>query len=555
MTAPIAAQAEDPGAVLRRYLQARMQGDLESAARLWDRRDEKRAGAMGIRFSDIEASYDDYWMRSADERGARAAAQTVSVQDSVTGEGHAYFTVALESPEPALRDTLRYFLQQSGDTWHVSLPYLHATRGWTRREGRFVRLRSKRLVDVSTAGLYAMDAAIEKALEQLHAPPSALLRLERIKLDYYLCDSADDVRALVGSTRRAGYLPAGQRIVTRARSNMNAVARALVHLAMRQTPLRFAPLFEEGLATALGGSASASALASLRRARNLAFADPEVLALPLESVALDAKNAVPMASVWCSTLLSRLSFEELGELLRSTGGTTSQVEALETDALLRALRQATGVGRREMLRSVQAHLGDMEFAMQPGCEQWPAEIRGLNALMQWRDSDNGWALMGYVVDDSYLFTVAAHVPGPPVWMRDLVDSLQAEYTDNALEWVPPAQGANPILEGDPPVIVMVVRAKLEEDVEVYESELFAEHFLQRNYKNDLFGLFVSPDDARLYDYSQDKLIAEFSARSETGSDLVFYDEAKQRICFRFPLALIPRQLTAYYVDVQRYSGE
>lgn len=549
------AAAEGPGTVLRRYLQARMHGDLETAEALWDRRDARRAGAMGIRFSDIEASYDDYWMLSTDERSARAALQSVSVQDSVLGDGHAYFTIVLESSQPAARDTLRYFLQQRGDSWNVSLPYLHATRGWTRREGRFVRLRAKRLVHVSSAGLDAMDVAIEKALQQLHAPQSALLRLERIKLEYYLCDTDDDVRALVGSSRRAGYLPAGQRIVTRRRSNTNAVARALVHLALRQSPLHFAPLFEEGLATALGGTADVSARVYLRRARNLAVRNAEALALPLESPALDAKNAVPMASLLCSALLSQLSYEELGTLLRSCGGTTRQVEALDVESLRRALGRATGMGRREMLGSVQEHLDGLEFALQPGCKQWPAETRGLDSILQWRDPLADWSLMAYVLDDEYVFTVAAYVAGPPEWMRDLVDSLTAAHAEDAYEWVPPAQGANPKLEGDPPEITMLVRAKVEEDVEPYESALFAEHFLVHNYKNELFGMFVSADDVRLYDYSQDKLVAEFSVREDPGSELVFYDEAKQRICYRLPADLIPRPLTAYYVQLERYSGE
>lgn len=552
---PASARAEQPGAVLRSYLAARMQGDLATARKLWDSRDVRRAGAMGIQFTDIEAAYDDYWMLSAEERAARAALVTPSVMDSVVEDGHAFFTVELQSSEAAARDTLRYHLRQNGDAWSVSLPYQRATRAWTRREGRFVRLRAKRLVDVSTPGLAGMDAAIERALQQLKAPESAILRLERIKVEYYLCDTEDDVRMLLGSTRRQGYLPAGQRVVTVEQTNVNAVARALVHLALRKTPLHFAPLFEEGLAAALGGAGSVSGPVFVHRARNIAASDPEALEQPLDELDLDGENALAMAAVWSNVLLAQLEADDFAALLRDTGGTSSQVAKLDAKTLRDALGAATGKGRRAMTSDVQSYLDKLPMSLIPGCKQWPAEVRGLNPVLQWRDSAEDWGLMGYTVGDEYVFTVAAYVPGPPPWMRDLVDSLQAELTDNALEWAPPAKGANPVLAGDPPEIVMLVRAKLEEDVEPYESALFAEHFLERNFKNELFGLFVSHVDVRLYDYSQNKLVAEYTVEGDPEGGAAYYDEDKQRICFRFPFDLIPRNLTSYYVALQQYSGE
>ncbi len=548
-------RADEPGNVLRGYLQARMQGDLETARQLWDGRDARRASAMGIRFADIEATYDDYWMLSRAEREARAATMRAVVRDSVLDDDHATFTVVLESTAGTAADTLKYFLRRSGETWQISLPYLHATRGWTRREGRFVRLRSKRLIRVSTAGLNAMDRAIEQALVQLGAPETAVLRLERIKLEYYLCDSDDDVRMLVGTAGRGRYLPAGQRIVTRTNADMNAVARALLHLRLRKTPLHFVPLLAEGVPAAVGGDATTSGAVYTQRARNLARKHAETLELPLDAMSLDAKHALPMAAAWCSALLAQLEPTSFEGLARALGGTHEQVAALTPDDVAAALRTATGEGRRAMVRGVSEHLDALPVPLVPGCERWPNDIRGLNPTLQWRGASEEWGLMAYEIDDQYVVTVSPYEPGPPPWMRDMVDSLQAELADNSLEWMPPSTGADRRIDGDPPVIVVLVRAKLEEDVEVYESRLFAEHFLVRNYKNELFGLFVSPHDARLFDYSQDKLIAEYSVRDDPPSKLEFYDSEKQRICFRFPIDFIPRRLTAYYVALQEYSGE
>ena len=39
-------RAEEPGTVLRGYLQARLSGDVATAKKLWDRRDARRSSAM-----------------------------------------------------------------------------------------------------------------------------------------------------------------------------------------------------------------------------------------------------------------------------------------------------------------------------------------------------------------------------------------------------------------------------------------------------------------------------------------------------------------------------
>ena len=105
------------------------------------------------------------------------------------------------------------------------------------------------------------------------------------------------------------------------------------------------------------------------------------------------------------------------------------------------------------------------------------------------------------------------------------------------------------------MIVVQVRAKLQEDVEAYESALFAEHYLVQNYKNELFGMFISPDYVRLFDYSQNKLVAEFAVRTDPQGELQYYDSEQQRVCFRFPVNLIPRPLTSYFVSLVVYTGE
>jgi hypothetical protein len=549
--AATARAAETPGDVLRRYLQARLTGDVETARTLWNSRDVRRSGAMGIRFDDIEAGFDDYWMLSAEEREDLAAATTPVFVDSTIEEERATFTVAMRSRSgDEVRDTLLYSVQARGDTWNVSLPYLSESRAWTRREGRYFRLRSKRLAR-------AMDAAIEEVFDRLGTPDAARLRLERVKVEYYLCEEPEDVRTLVGSAAREGYLPAGGRVVSRVCPDMNAVARLLVHLTLRQTPLYNVPLLERGLAAALGGTDDVNSSVFLMRSRNKALADPgwvdtAFAPAPIGNDEKQIENARAVEALWCHALLEELEADAFATLLRELGGTTTQVATRSSQDVRAALEAATSKSGSNLTALVRRTAESMLNVMRPGCETWPTEIFGLEPMLRWRDREEAWALTGYVQGDDHIMTVAPFAPGPAAWVMDLVDSLSAEAVGQLPEWTY-QEPVRP--EGDPPTVVLLVRVKMEQDLEPYESPLFREHYFTRMYRNDLFGLFVSPDDVRLYDYGQNKVVAEFDTRTTAPGGPVYYDEEPGHICFRFPTNLFPRTLTSYYVELFPYTGE
>ncbi|UCE02043.1 MAG: hypothetical protein JSW67_12380 [Candidatus Latescibacterota bacterium] len=550
--------AEAPGDVLRRYLRARLTGDIETARTLWNSRDVRRSSALGIRFDDIEASFDDYWMLSAEEREDLAAATTLVFVDSTIEEERATFTVAMKSRSgDEVRDTLLYSVQARSDAWTISLPYLSTSRAWTRREGRYFRLRSKRLARVSQHALNAMDAAIVEVFDRLGTPDAARLRLERVKIEYYLCEEPEDVRTLVGSEAREGYLPAGGRVVSRVCPDMNAVARLLVHLTLRQTPLHNVPLFERGLAAALGGTDDVTSSVFLVRSRNKAIADPKwvdaVFApVPIAGDEEQAGNARAVEALWCYALMEELQADAFVVLLRELGGTTTQVAARSSQDVRAAIEAATSKSGSDLNDLVRRRAQSMLPAMRPGCETWPTEIFGLEATLRWRDREGAWALKGYVHEDHYIMTVSPFAPGPPQWKRSLLDSMMVETTGEKPEWTV-AEPVRP--EGDPPTVVLLVRVKAELDLEPYESLLFREHYLARRYKNELFGLFVSPDDARLYDYGQNKVLAEFDTRTSPPGGPFYYDEEPGHVCVSFPTDFFPRALTSYYVELFPYTGE
>jgi hypothetical protein len=562
LVAPGHAAAADPtpGGVLRQYLQARLRGDLQAAQSLWDPRDVRRATAMGIRWTGVAAGFDDYWFLDTAAERQRAAGLTAVVGDSVAESNtqSVRFTVFLrEASSGAVRDTLCYSVQNDGGTWRVSLPYLQATRSWTRREGRFFRLRAKRLARVSSRAMQELDNTISAAFAALGTPETAQLRLERVKLEYYLCDDAADVRMLVGSTRRAGYLPGGQRVVTEVSSDLSAVTRVALDLTLRTPPARNVGLIETGLGAALGGTADLSADVLVQRARFAVARKPALLDAAFTGSPGDSLTTA-MTGLWCRALLLELGPKGFVELARGLGGTAQQVAARTPAEVRGAIEKATGKTGDALTAAVRQRVDSIPLPLRGGCDRWPRDIHGLQPILTWRDAKEEWGLFGYEIGDDYTISVCPYEPGPPEWMRNMVDSLQVLGGGEKRDWK-----TQPVIrpKGDPPRISVLVRARLEEDVEAYESALFARHFLAKNFKNDLYGLFITPDSARLYDYSQNKLIGEYSAKDtpppagDPPGGLVYYDEKLGHICCRFHRDLLPRGLAQYFVFLSVYTGE
>jgi hypothetical protein len=491
-------------------------------------------------------------MLSAKAREARAAQVRPVVRDSVVEEGWARFTVVLEPQVSAVAaDTLSYLVQEKDSTWYVSLPLKKLTGTWTSREGRFIRLRVRRIVTFSKHALAAADAEIARIFEELEAPQAALVRLERIKLDYYLCDGEDDVRQLVGSLKREGYLPAAGRVVSRTLPDMQAIAPLLVQLALRQVPLHNEPVFEEGLPLALGGTNEVTRHVYLQRTRN-ANLDGERLGLAFEA-GTPREDARPLEALWNRMLLNELGPAAFLDLYKASGEARAQHDRGDNARALSGIEKALGKRGEVLQRWAAESLAGIAPTVLAGWETWPQDIYGLQAFLRWRGSDEVWSIEGYEIDDRYVFVVGPYVPGPPQWVRDRVDSLSLEYAGEAPEWEEPPEVERP--EGDPPPIFFLVRAKLEDDLEPYESRLFRELFLTRDYRNDLWGFLVTPETVQLFDFTQNKMIAEYSVETSPAGSFTYYDEEPGRICFHLAKAHFPRPLTAYYVFLGIYTGE
>lgn len=546
------ATAETPGGILRQYLDARLRGDIDAARALWSAREEHRSRALGTTYTNIEARFDDYWLLSADERQELVARSRFVVEDSVVASDVAHFTVAVVDKKSGKKETqLRYVGTLEDGTWRLALPMEHDSRTWTRREGRYVRLFSKRLVRINREATQWLDDGIVAALHALGASERASLRLERVKLDFLVCETDKDLRDLLGATDRAGYLPGTARIVSRRFPDLPAAIGAVVNVSLGEAPHALPPWLADGLAAALGGSEELDARVLLQRLCVAVQADPELLK-QLDAGLESQEGRIPIAALWCAALLDRLGSKAFLSACRQVAGTHWQATATDAGTVLDAFA-GQGQSRKTLASLVRDFAAHFEPTLRAGTQRWPEDVRGLTAVIQWRDLETAWSLNVYETGNEYTFTVSPMGMGVPRWVVETADSLSKAKGLTHPELKVASDVPRP--PGNPPEIVLLFAPRFETSPEPFVSNLFEKQFSQKEYINEFLGLFVSIDWVRLYDYRRGVLVAEYVAARPTSSDAPYWQEGPGHLAFRLPSHLFPGSPQQYDVQGRRYTGE
>jgi hypothetical protein len=550
--------AATAGEALRSYLNARLQGDLETAGGLWERLEMRRARAMGMRYGDVEASYDTYWMMSATERQQFAASHHLVLRDSTLEDATdlhpavAHFTVEVQSRSGnQTREVWRYLVQQTDAGWRVSLPLVFDTRSWTERESRYVHVRSKRLSRVNSDAMHTMDHLVDSLFAQFSTPKAAQLRLERIKVEIFLAESAGDVEELLGDVQRMGYLPGPERIVTLQVADMAALTTAVANLTLRRTAPVGAPFLERGLALAWGGVPGLSAEVYVQRARNRVLRQELDLGTAFEPS--DEADVQAAQALWNRALVDMLGPQAYFELYASLRGTPQAMQHLDMKSVRQAIEQATGKKGNKLDRAILERLRAMVGPVQSGCDRWPADIRNLRALLSWRDTESTWNMRGYDIGQQYVFGVGAFREGMPAWEYDYVDSIARAHGKEGIDLERSPEPERPA--GDPPYIVVTFSPRYDLEPEPYVSRLYETLFSSREYRSELFGFFVTYDLVRIYDYRTDRLVAEYAVDTAPPDDPQFYDEEAGRVCFRVDKSVFGKPFTDFAPRASRYTGE
>lgn len=451
------------------YLAAVVAGDTVAASSCWRASDVAGAARLGTACRDLPLKVDGdsplWWARPR-----TPAVAPPSRRHAPVAAADGTVTVALVVGDRADTTRFVYHLARERGAWRLASPVaLAAEAVGEPAEGRFVRLHG---VGAASGGLVpaagralvaALDSCVAAMLDRLGAAADLRTRLEAGKLGYLLLPPAEVARLSGAPTVGVANLQQDV-VVTSHPCHAHELAHLVVNAWLRQAPAFMLPLLQEGVAVHLGGRWGRHPRVLERVGRAAIDAGWVALDDLLEREAfggLPADLSYAPAGVFAGHLLDTFGAEGLRRACLAASGTLPEVAGWGSDAIRQRLADA--------LTSDWDTIAE-GFARRAAGPAGTGLSAGLTGPLPVTATET--------CGDGHCFTIAAG--GTAV---DIVFTAAPGG---------PAEGA--LLFGG-------------SDAPAGPNALFAEHFPGRSWQGQTHGLLVSPDEARLYDYRLQTLVA------------------------------------------------
>lgn len=453
-----------------RYAKAALDGDLATVLASWHQDDLAAADRLGTVYQGEAPKVDGdspLWTFVTALRDSAFGYRFGPPVILQTGPfaGHASLMLVVD-PRGPNRATKQYLLEPDGHGGWLLARHerLLADRG-PRTPGRFVTVAERRPGAPWTLPPHLtenLDAAVAAMAERLAMPPARLADLERGRFDYFLA-SPDVVAYIAGAPTVGVAILPSDAVLTSHPHHTHELAHLIVNAWLESPPLYTLPLLQEGLAVHLGGrwGRDPRVLDRVGRATIAGgAASLDDLLARADFHALSPDLTYPLAGVFCGYLLDAHGPDGMRAAYLAVCGSLDEVASWKAADVKHRLADALQRPWDDLAAGFAAWLADEPPAgiapVDPSRGKGGREQRvgGLRARLT-RDGDQDGVV---------------------------VTSRQKEVARAAL-----------IFGGD--------------GAEAAPNALFQEHFPGRAYRGETHALILTPDEARLYDYRREILVA------------------------------------------------
>lgn len=451
------------------YLAAVAAGDTASASSCWRGSDLASAARLGITCVGMPLKVDGdsplWWARPA----VPAAAPPLR-REAPVAAADGTVTVALVVGDGA--DTLRfaYSLARDHGAWRLASPVtLAAEAAGDAVAGRYVRLHGYPAGPGGggdagrRAALAALDSCVAAMLDRLDADADLRARLEAGKLGYLLLPPGDVARLAGAPTVGVANLQHDV-VVSSHPCHAHELAHLVVNAWLREAPAFMLPILQEGIAVRLGGRWGRHPRVLERVGRTSLAAGWVTLDELLERDAfarLPADLSYAPAGAFAGYILDTFGADGLRRACLAASGPLAAVRGWEREGIGRRLAEALACDWADIAGGMARRA---ELPAGSGLAAGLAAPLPEAATRVCRDG----GCFSIAVGEAFVDIVFSGEPGPP------------------------AEGA--LLFGGG-------------DAAAGPNALFAEHFPGRAWEGQTHGLLVSAEEARLYDYRLQMLVA------------------------------------------------
>ena len=477
-----------PESVFNAYVQALVAEDWEKAETYWLQEEIQASKRFGIAYTEVEAKYDCASSLINALASIRNGDVQVTVDDVVHHEDWAQISAQLTTLGESL--TVPYYLVKSEEDWRLASPLFVYARNWKRHTTQYATVRFNNARSINEYALKELDRFVESMGEHLALSETEMERLEKGKIDYYLC-SEEEIEKLTGFSIYGMTNLQFDAIISRRLPHYHEIIHLLVNYALKELPLYTLPFLQEGVAVCFGGRWDKSPqvvfqVGHFTLAQKFFQLEDILTYAGFHEAVGNSDFSYPLSGIFVKFLIEQFGIEQFKLLYRELSGTDATVRAFSVEDVQSKISEISGAQWTEIQKDFDGYWRQFEFSgLVPGNspENEPIEtMKSANLSAQIWDSES-----------SYLFEIRATI--------------------------------------DMPKGVILMKDKSSSGTQGYQSGLFTDHLPNAHYDGEIYGIQFSDSEAGLYNYYMDNLVAKYISSFSPSNE---YWNSEERI-MRFRL--------------------
>ncbi len=491
----------DPEAFCQGYLDAIQSGSWERAREFWLPREVAKSQRLGITYQGISAKYDCASSLITNYEKMAAGLIEISI-DNIKLEGN---EAKFDIRQAYKSDTLltRYYAQKIDGRWYLVSSMYANTRGWKKYATRFANVFCHDTSLINDYALGMLDDFISSTGKMFGIDSERMSLLEKEKIDYYLC-SENEFKKLTGYDAHGITNLPFDAIITRHLPHTHELTHFMINYALKDLPLYTLPVLQEGLAVDHGGrwGKSPAVLDQLGYVllKNQYCSLNELLTFDNFNIDLGMPDiSYPVSGLFVDYLIDKKGMENFKQLYLELSGSYNHLRSWNKEHIISVFENYLGMD----WISIQSDFTSF-------CQRYEkGDIYSTSKDIQDQPSNvldrNGSHLKIYEAADEYYF---------------VLDSLP-DTTWAVLLFIDPDEKVS----------------------STYQSGLFYEQFSTGAYRGQKYGLRFNSDEAGLYDYYTDIMIAKYIRSFDPDSHYWSPDSGTVR--FTMKKALLPKPIENY----------
>lgn len=486
------------------YVAALKTGQWSKAESCWVADDIAKSKRLGIEYVGYPAKHDCASPLTLQLDNIRDGRLAIEIDKAKIAD----IKAAIDIRVIAAKDTVAYTYRaiNTPNGWRLCSSLYAETREWKVISKDYLRIH---YADSCLVNNYAIDKAnesIETTCKILGLSADKMIQLKKAKIDYYLTDERQ-TKLLTGFDTKGMANLQYDAIITQYLPHPHELVHLLINYDLQKLPLYTAPFIQEGLAVYLGGHWGKSALVifyfgEINLALEMAKLSDMLTYSGFHGQVGNQDIAYAYAGLLSKYLIEKYGIDKYKQLYRELSGSNIQAMAYSESDIKAVIENRYGAVWADLEKGVTEMAKQYEY-----CGIKPVRI--------------------------------ASWEGPPM-INDSLFSVYLSMNGDTCHFI--IKVKRDFAKGT--ILLRLRNGKFEES---YRSRLFAEQMPSMPYNGEIYGIQFSPDEAGLYDYRTNTMLAKYVMGFSPSPD--YWDQRTKTITFSLDKRLLDGEIQDYRLTV------